>query len=254
MDFPQLYAIAAGGVFVILIIIKHFPSIKRLIRLLILLASEHLTYPLVLRRYRFLGPWSRADVLIQLAYLAINIFLITFGITSFKDAWTRAGTVSVVNLMPLFFGFHLSFLADLLGVSLSTYRRIHRSVGSMSFLVGLFHVLAAVQSNSSYSLDASKNLYGLIVSHNAFCPREPAAYNLAGSIFSGSAHVALLSVSTQTLVRVLPSYSSSTGIPMRIRSLAALKLEALASPSLYLYLYRNLLLYLRPATLQHSVS
>jgi hypothetical protein len=196
MDFPQIYAIAAGGVFVILIIIKYFPAIKRLIQLLVLLASDHLTYPLVLRRYRFLGPWSRADVLIQLAYLAINIFSITFGITSFKDAWTRTGTVSVINIILLFFGFHLSFLADLLGVSLSTYRRIHRSVGSMSFLVGLFHMLAAVQSNSSYSLDASKNLYGSIVSHRALCPPEPAAYNLAGRIFSGSAHITLFLVST----------------------------------------------------------
>jgi len=89
--------------------------------------AKHLTYPFIVRRHRLLGPWSRADVLLQLIYFTINMFCMTFRVTSVKEAGARAGTM--INMAPPFFGFHLSFLADILGISLSNYRRIHRMTG-----------------------------------------------------------------------------------------------------------------------------
>ncbi|KAH6668517.1 cell surface metalloreductase [Halenospora varia] len=66
-------------------------------------------------------------------------------------------------MMPLFLGTHLSFLADLFGVSLKAFRMVHRSAGMMSFALVLLHVLVVVAPGvGSFSLSVPANLYGLI--------------------------------------------------------------------------------------------
>lgn len=169
MEITQIYAVAAGGVFLILMIIKGFPFIQHVLRSLAITISKYLTYPFVVRRHRLLGPWSPADVLLQLLYIALNILCVTFRVTSFNEAGDRAGTLSIVNMAPLFFGLHLSFLADLLGLSSSNYRRIHRSAGIISFALVTLHLLAAVHGDPTYSLHVRGNLYLLIVSPTVAC-------------------------------------------------------------------------------------
>ena len=167
MEITQIYAIVAGGVFLLLMFMKGFPFIQQVLQSLNITISRYLTYPWVVRRHRLLGPWSPADILLQLFYVSINVFCVTFRVTSFDKVGDRAGTLSIINMAPLFFGLHLSFLADLLGLSLSNYRRIHRSAGIMSFALVALHIFAAVHHDPAYSLRVSENLYLLIVSHMA---------------------------------------------------------------------------------------
>jgi len=122
MDITQKYAAAAGSVFFIFILVNLLPHITPLIGHVSLLASKYLTYPHPIHRYSFLGPWSPADGLVQLIYLTANVFCFSFRVSTISEAGLRAGTLSVINTIPLFAGPHLSFLADQLGVSLRTYR------------------------------------------------------------------------------------------------------------------------------------
>ena len=163
MDITQKYAAAAGGVFFMFIVINLLPHITPLIRHISLLTSKYLTYPYLIHRHRFLGPWSPADGLVQLVYLTGNIFCFSFRVSTISEAGLRAGTLSLINTIPLFAGPHLGFLADLLGVSLRTYRHVHRSAGLMSFALILFHVLVVVFSRASFPLDLPQNRSGLIV-------------------------------------------------------------------------------------------
>ena len=80
--------------------------------------AKHLTYPFLVGRRRLLRPWSRADVLLQVIYLTINILCLTFRVSSVKEAGARARTIAMINMTPLFFGFHLSFLANILEILL----------------------------------------------------------------------------------------------------------------------------------------
>lgn len=85
--------------------------------------------------------------------------------TSFDEAGDRAGTLSIINIALLFFSLYLSFLADLLGLLLSNYRRIHRSAGIISFVLVALHIFAAIYYDPTYSLHVLGNLYLLIVSY-----------------------------------------------------------------------------------------
>lgn len=135
------------------------------------LSSKHLVYRYVLHRHRLIGPWSLAGVLLQLIYIAGNMTCFSLGgshvetqISPLSRAGLRAGTLSVINLIPLFASPHLDTLADLLGVTLTTVRQMHRSVGVMAVLLTVFHVIVAVVTRSSFALSLVQNQFAVIVS------------------------------------------------------------------------------------------
>lgn len=66
-------------------------------------------------------------------------------------------------MIPLFADSYLSFLADILGFCLDTYRRVYRSAGVMSFALLLFHALVVAVRRTSLFLGVSAHLYGTIV-------------------------------------------------------------------------------------------
>lgn len=74
-----------------------------------------------------------------------------------------AGNQSLVDIIPLFAGLHLSFLADMLGFYLGTYRRVHLSAGLISFALLLFHILSVAVQRTSFSLSVPEHLYGMIL-------------------------------------------------------------------------------------------
>ena len=163
MDITQAYAVAAGGIFTTLFLINLLPYVMRLTGRVLIVICKHLTYPYLVRRHRLFGPWTRAGVLVQLVYITANLFCLSFRVSKISEAGLRAATLSLINMIPLFAGPHLSFVADLLGVSLTTYRQIHGTAGVGSFGLLGFHVLEAV-SGGSYSLASRRNVFGLVVS------------------------------------------------------------------------------------------
>ena len=146
MDITQLYATASGSIFFCLILFRIRRYIRSFLEAVTLQASQHLVHPQLICRHRFLGPWSRADVLAHLFYIGVNMFCIGFYVKSAHLASLRAASLSLVNLIPTFAGPHLSFLADTLGLSLATFRRVHRSFGVMSCFMLSFHVFSMLAS------------------------------------------------------------------------------------------------------------
>lgn len=167
MEITQLYAISVGGILLFFMLVNFRPYIEAFLRAVSLPASKHLTYPRIIHRHRYLGPWSRADVVLQLFYITVNTFCVGFGFPDVLTAGLRAANLSLINMVPNFAGSHLSFLADILGIPLSTYRQIHRSSGIMSVSLLIFHVLTIIGSRNPFPLQVAENLWGLIVSHSS---------------------------------------------------------------------------------------
>jgi len=163
MDVTHFYAIVAGGIIGLVLIVRFAVCVMQFFRPWSTLLLRYAVYPFVLNRHRFLGPWTRAKVSLQLLYVTVNVFCNSFGVSTVKEAGVRAGTLSLINLIPVYFGFHLSFLSDLFGMSLPSYRFVHGSTGVMSVMLGLVHVIVNVASNSSLSYGVSGQLFALIV-------------------------------------------------------------------------------------------
>jgi hypothetical protein len=98
-------------------------------------------------------------VVLQLLYTTINVFYLSFKTASIRIAGSRAGTLSLANMIMLFAGLHLSFLADILGIRLTLYRLIHRSAGTMSVSLLVFHILTTTASRSVFPLYVVDNIW-----------------------------------------------------------------------------------------------
>jgi len=106
-------------------------------------------------------------VAFQLIYLAANVFCACFKVSTATDTATRAGHLSLINMLPTYFGFHLSFVCTLLGVSLPTYRLFHASTGTMSILFGVLHAAINAAVKPSLGTSGSGQVFRLIVGHCA---------------------------------------------------------------------------------------
>lgn len=132
---------------------------------------KHLIYPFVFRRHRFLTPITRFHFLLQSVYWIGTFICSSFGVRDLREAGARAGALAVIQFMPLFFGNHLSFAADLLGISLRSYRRFHSSAGLMAGILGSFHVAINLRHGTNLNLKNQMRLYGFIVraNHSLLC-------------------------------------------------------------------------------------
>lgn len=148
MDILTIYAIAVGGIFTSLVIIRVLKVFAPWSNAMNVFICQHLAYPYVLGRHSLLGPWTRAGVSLHLIYLAINLLLLFLNSISMAAAGRRAGTLSLFNMIFLLASWHLSNLADILGISLRIYRRMHRAAGWVVVALVLFHVFAMLQGKS----------------------------------------------------------------------------------------------------------
>ncbi|KAG9228392.1 hypothetical protein BJ875DRAFT_508528 [Amylocarpus encephaloides] len=167
-DTIQIYTIAVGGTLCIFAFVNLLPLLIPLVTRVSNFVSKHFRYSYILHRHRILGPWTRAGVVIQLAYLVINLFYVFVVLSwdglkaaNFSDAGRRAGTLVEVNMIPLLAGPHFAFLADLLRLLLKTIRGVHRSAGWMTAALVFLHSMA-VAFDGPLLIDVSQNLFTVI--------------------------------------------------------------------------------------------
>ncbi|KAL6229546.1 hypothetical protein BDW75DRAFT_249571 [Aspergillus navahoensis] len=161
MQGPDIYTIVGGGILAGLLLTRAvYTSLTNLFSLWV---SRHLMLPVVAHRHRFWGPWTRASVFLYLLFVAVNVFLVFFRVRSLSSAGHRAGELALINLILPLSTNHLSHLADLLGITLRTCRKLHRTSGWMGFALLSFHVVAAAQApRFSFLLKEVKNLWAMI--------------------------------------------------------------------------------------------
>jgi hypothetical protein len=163
MEFMTLYAIAAGGIFLLLVLVRIAPSFKPLAEALSRWVAKHLAYPYLLGRHRLIGPWTRLAVLLSLAYGVINIFFVTFRASSTSEIGRRAGTLSLLNMALLYPFMQLGLFADVLGLSFDTCRRVHGAAAWMTSALLALHIVVAMLDQQKFSLHEQNNLFAVIV-------------------------------------------------------------------------------------------
>jgi hypothetical protein len=180
MDITLAYAIGFGAMFGMMILIRPIYRLTQIVcpivlevrnlratiaiaRYLSRLVSGHFTFPTVLRRGKYIDRWSRTDVLLLLAYFGANVSCILVRFPGISEAGLRAGMLSLINMILLFAGPHLSFLADVLGVSIRTCRRLHIFAGLVSIVLAMFHAIVGAATKGKFSLEISRNLWALTV-------------------------------------------------------------------------------------------
>ena len=164
MNITLYYAIAAGGILTLFLLANLLRLAQPLCQHISRHASKYLSYTYLVHRHRYLGPWTPAKVLTQVAYAAGNVFCLTFHATSISEVGEQAGNMAMINLVPLFASLSLSWLADALGVSLVSVQQVHRSAAIMASALALVHLLFSLAATPSFDLGMAQDLFAVIVS------------------------------------------------------------------------------------------
>lgn len=163
MDPSLFYAITGAGITAVLLVFQLSRRVHRFLQDSVLIfLFRHVVYPLCINRHTLVGPWSRGVVLLQAFYWAATLFCSCFQIQSLPEAATRTGILSLINLVPLYLGFQLSFVADILGVSLRLWRHLHGTLGVIAVVLALVHVSISLATDRGI-LQGRKGLYTILV-------------------------------------------------------------------------------------------
>ena len=168
MDLSLLYAVAAGGLAAVALVLQIARHLHRFFQdSLTAFLVRHVVYPLGINRHMLLGPWSRGMILFQVISWAVTVFCSSFQVHNPSEAATRTGRLSLINLVPLYFGVQLSFVADILGVSLRLWRQLHGTLGVIAVVLALVHAGISLGIDRGL-LRGGKGLYPLLVSPYLF--------------------------------------------------------------------------------------
>ena len=168
MNVTQFYTIVTDSIIDLLLIIHFVICVIQFLQSWSTLLLQYVLYSFLINWHRFLRPWIRAQISLQLLYLIVNILCNSFRVFTVKEAGTCTGTLSLINLILIYFNVHLSFLNDLLEISLLVYCFVYKFTEIMFIMLNLFHVIVSVTGNLSFNYNVFRQLFRLIVSflHN----------------------------------------------------------------------------------------
>lgn len=159
----ELYALGIGGVLVVLLSYRlasvlwdYFPRCP-LFRL-----ARISTLPYLVRRHRRIGPITTASTILWLSYIGVNMFFAIYRVQSLDDAAHGLALLASTNMIVLYLGSQLAFAADLVGVGVKRFGKIHRAVGSIVTVEAAGHVLIHISRHNVNTRD-SMIFYGILV-------------------------------------------------------------------------------------------
>lgn len=159
----QWYALAVVAVVVLLSCSRLAHTFVTLLRCSRAYLARHLCLPRRIPHMTWLGAWTWWSFLVQTIITGANLVLIFVRAPNIKSAGQRAGEVAVVNLTLLFLGPQLSDHADLLNLSLTQMKVVHRGATWLLLVAVAIHVVILQPSQSVFTSKPSKDLYGVIV-------------------------------------------------------------------------------------------
>ena len=96
--------------------------------------------------------------------MAVNIFYDIFRVSIIIQAASRAGNLSLINIIFFYFNYYLSFVSNILGLFLSIYRRVYVLTGAIIIFLGLLYAIINIANIINPNLfSASGQLFGFII-------------------------------------------------------------------------------------------
>lgn len=161
MNTPELYMIIFLGAIATVIFIRQSISISKRARSPVYgWVLRHIIYPRLFENKHLVNP-GRGDVVLHLLHWGTTAAFNTIGIKEWSQASVRAAQIAIVHVFPLLASRQLSFVADLVGLSLGSMQKLHASFGTMAFVQGLLHVVISAQG---ITLSSSSVIFGMAVS------------------------------------------------------------------------------------------
>ena len=159
-----IYTYVAAGILFLLLLQRYVLHIFRFLfnPCLFVLFSRHLMLPYLFHHQHFWGLISWLCASLHVLYLGGTLTCNITGVHNIFTAHSRAGTLAVLYLIPLFFVPNLSLAAEIFGFSLSVYHHFHHALGWMTILQVALHVIFALYK-AALDLNDCAQCHGFII-------------------------------------------------------------------------------------------
>lgn len=159
----EIYAVVLAGMLAAVLCLQLVTSGRRLLRQCKRWSLSTTLSQTVLQT-RWVPALTWASVLTQSLLVGSSLLLVFYGTGDTKSAARNAGSVAILNMALFFLGPHLSYQADVLGLTLSTTKSVHRSMTVPLVLTASFHSIVLRPSQPVFRTPFSSPLYGVVVS------------------------------------------------------------------------------------------
>ena len=161
---PHLFTAITGGVLLFLLLFECDWKLHQCIVLrLNVMIFRHFIYFYIVRHHWFWSLWIRSQLVFNAIYMTLNLFCTLFYVLFSEKALIKTEILAIINMLPLYLGFHFSFVADILGILLQIHCHLHHSVKVISFILAVIHGSIMVKGLGKF-IGSDPHLPGLIVS------------------------------------------------------------------------------------------
>ncbi|KAE8372668.1 hypothetical protein BDV26DRAFT_301603 [Aspergillus bertholletiae] len=158
------YIVSVGGAISFCLILRLVPYLARLGESISWFYRRYLTNVNIISRHRLIGPFSWADLGFSIIYISLNIIFVFYPNGPNLVKGRRCGILALSNMVTLYASPGVSVLADLLGIRLRTWRRLHRAAGLMICALTGFHIIFNLTGTQPILLRERGIIYGIIAS------------------------------------------------------------------------------------------
>jgi hypothetical protein len=165
MKLIEIYALVTGGILVVVLSIRLAAAICNVLPWNFRTVYRIFVLRYCIHRHRHVQPVTYANMLCILGVVTSLIFLNVFAIHDLQSASRRAAIIAIVNMPFLFLASQLPFAADIVGISIDTYHRLHRWLSVIIFVEVSLHIAFIIVKTRLADVGASTVLvYGILVS------------------------------------------------------------------------------------------
>lgn len=125
---------------------------------------KYLLYKQIVRRHRYLGPWTAAGILLHIVYFSANGVGVLYPPLSGSALTTRSGVAALINISFLACSPNVDFLSEIFGVTPKTWRQLHRAVAWMVGPLVTLHFICALRQHSFGQLARASRIGSILVS------------------------------------------------------------------------------------------
>lgn len=111
---------------------------------------KYFSYLLVLKRHRLIELLTRINLFYYILYFVVNIFYNIFRVSSIANISTCAKNLLFINIILFYLTYYLSFINNILSLSLQIYRTIYATIEIILITLNLIYTNIKIAKNSKF--------------------------------------------------------------------------------------------------------
>jgi hypothetical protein len=148
MNTTKWYALILGIIMLFFSLLLLVRFLRYLSRILIVFFLMHIKYARLCRFFQNIIK-TRFEAIFLLLFLLGNIMCLILYAETIQDIFNRLGSLSLINMVPLFLGGRINIITNLSSLNYRSYAHIHQWIGRIAAIEAIAHSVHSIITRSN---------------------------------------------------------------------------------------------------------